>query len=184
LLSRTARPESSLADPGRQRRPPSTRARRGPSRADRIGRMPVPRRILRLLLLAFSLAFSLLIAELAVRLVRPQAVMTVSRGLYQPDPPRRYLIAPGFRGRITNQAEFDTEVETNREGLRGPEVGPKPAGGLRILAIGDSFTFGVGARQEETWPARLERRMRNVQVLNAGAPGFGVPDEVAWFETY
>jgi lysophospholipase L1-like esterase len=141
-------------------------------------------RLVRLIFLVFSLIFSLLVAELAVRLVRPQAVMTVSPGLYQPDGPRRYRIAPGFRGRITNQAEFDTEVVTNREGLRGPELGPKPAGGLRILAVGDSFTFGVGARQEETWPARLERRMRNVQVLNAGAPGFGVPDEVAWFETY
>jgi lysophospholipase L1-like esterase len=141
-------------------------------------------RVVRLILLGFSLVFSLLVAELAVRLVRPQAVMTVSRGLYQPDAPRRYRIAPGFRGRITNQAEFDTEVATNQAGLRGAELGPKPPGGLRILAIGDSFTFGVGARQEETWPVRLERRMPNAQVLNAGAPGFGVPDEVAWFETY
>ncbi|MES1240537.1 MAG: GDSL-type esterase/lipase family protein [Acidobacteriota bacterium] len=141
-------------------------------------------RLVRLILLGFSLVSSLLVAELAIRLVRPQAVMTVSPGLYQPDAPRRYRIAPGFRGRITNQAEFDTGVETNRAGLRGPEVGPKPAGGLRLLAVGDSFTFGVGAEQEETWPARLERRMRDVQVLNAGAPGFGVPDEVAWYEAH
>lgn len=145
---------------------------------------PSRTRLVRLLFLGFSFLVSLLIAELAVRLVRPQAVMTVTPGLYQPDTPRRYRIAPGFRGRITNQAEFDTEVVTNREGLRGPEVGPKPAGGLRVLAIGDSFTFGVGAKQDETWPARLERQMRNVQVLNAGAPGFGVPDEVAWFEAH
>jgi lysophospholipase L1-like esterase len=141
-------------------------------------------RLIRLILLSFSFALSLVVAEIAVRLVRPQAVMTVSRGLYEPDEPRRYRIAPGFRGRIANQAEFDTEVAINREGLRGPEIGPKPAGGVRILAIGDSFTFGVGAQQEETWPARLERRLRNAQVLNAGAPGFGVPDEVAWFERH
>jgi lysophospholipase L1-like esterase len=143
--------------------------------------MALPRRISRLVLLAFSLAFSLLIAELAVRLVRPQAVMTVSPGLYEPDPPRRYRIAPGFHGRISNQAEFDTEVATNREGLRGPEIGPKS--GLRILAIGDSFTFGVGAQQDETWPARLEQIL-GAQVLNAGAPGYGVPDAVAWYERY
>jgi lysophospholipase L1-like esterase len=143
--------------------------------------MPATKRIFRLLLLACSLAFSLLIAELAVRLVRPQAVMTVSRGLYEPDPPRRYRIAPGFHGRISNQAEFDTAVATNREGLRGPEIGPKS--GLRILALGDSFTFGVGAQQDETWPARLEQILR-AQVLNAGAPGFGVPDAVAWYERY
>jgi lysophospholipase L1-like esterase len=141
-------------------------------------------RLIRLILLGASLAASLLVAELAVRIARPQAVMTVSRGLYEPDGPRRYRIAPGFRGRITNQAEFDTEVAVNREGLRGPEIGPKPAGESRILALGDSFTFGVGARQTETWPARLEQRLASTRVLNAGAPGFGVPDEVAWFEAY
>ncbi|HET9229200.1 MAG TPA: GDSL-type esterase/lipase family protein [Thermoanaerobaculia bacterium] len=135
----------------------------------------------RLILLIFSISSSLLFAELAVRLARPQAVMTVSRGLYEPDPPRRYRIAPGFHGSISNQVEFDTEVSTNRVGLRGPEVGPKR--GLRILALGDSFTFGVGADQEETWPARLSEIL-GAEVLNAGAPGFGVPDAVAWYEAY
>ena len=142
---------------------------------------PAGKRLVRLVLLGFSLLFSLLIAELTVRLVRPQAVMTVSRGLYQADPPRRYRLAPGFRGRITNQIEFDTDVATNSFGLRGPEVGPKR--GLRILALGDSFTFGVGAGQEETWPARLAKIL-GAEVLNAGAPGFGVPDAVAWYERY
>ena len=135
----------------------------------------------RLILLTLSISASLLFAELAVRLVRPQAVMTVSRGLYQPDPPRRYRIAPGFHGSISNQVEFDTDVATNSFGLRGPEVGPKR--GLRILALGDSFTFGVGAKQEETWPARLSE-MLGAEVLNAGAPGFGVPDAVAWYEAH
>lgn len=135
----------------------------------------------RLLLLGFSLGFALFAAELAVRLVRPQAVMSVSSGLYQPDPPRRYRIAPGFHGTITNQVEYDTEVATNRLGLRGPEAGPKR--GLRILALGDSFTFGVGAGQEETWPARLGEIL-GAEVLNAGAPGFGVPDAVAWYEQF
>lgn len=142
---------------------------------------PSGKRLVRLLLLGFSLLFSLLIAELTVRLVRPQAVMTVSHGLYQPDPPRRYRIAPGFRGTITNQVEFHTDVATNSFGLRGPEIGPKH--GLRILALGDSFTFGVGAGQDETWPARLAAIL-GAEVLNAGAPGFGVPDAVAWYERY
>jgi hypothetical protein len=120
----------------------------------------------RLLLLGFSLGVSLLIAELAVRLARPQAVMTVSRGLYVPDPPRRYRLQPGFQGRISNRVEFDTRVAINGEGLRGPEIGPKAPGTLRVLVLGDSFAFSRGVRAE---------------VLNAGAPGFGVPDETAWY---
>jgi lysophospholipase L1-like esterase len=153
--------------------------------------MPLPpfRRLLaRLLLLAGSAAVGLLAAEVAVRLVRPQPVMLVSPGLYAPDPPRRYRLQPGFRGTVTNRVEFDTQFAINREGLRGPEIGAKAPGTVRILALGDSFTFGVGAQEAETYPARLQQilRARGVQaeVLNAGAPGFGVPDEVAWYERW
>lgn len=142
----------------------------------------------RLLLLAFSLGLSLLIAEAAVRMVRPQAVMTVSRGLYVPDPPRRYRLQPGFRGRVSNRVEFDTRVSINREGLRGPEIGPKTPGTLRVLVLGDSFAFGVGAREVDTYPARLQEILRSrgvrAEVLNAGAPGYGVPDETAWYERW
>jgi lysophospholipase L1-like esterase len=142
----------------------------------------------RLLLLGFSLGVSLGIAEVAVRLARPQAVMTVSRGLYVPDPPRRYRLQPGFRGTVSNRVEFDTPVSIDREGLRGPEIGPKAPGTLRVLVLGDSFAFGVGARENETYPARLQEILRSrgvrAQVLNAGAPGYGVPDEAAWFERW
>ncbi|HVR98100.1 MAG TPA: GDSL-type esterase/lipase family protein [Thermoanaerobaculia bacterium] len=144
--------------------------------------------VARLLLLAVSLGLSLLVAELAVRIVRPQAVTLVSQGLYEPDPPRRYRLQPGFHGTVTNRVEFDTPVAINRAGLRGPEVGPRRPGTFRVLALGDSFTFGVGARQEETYPARLEESMRargiQTEVLNAGAPGFGVPDAAAWYEAH
>lgn len=150
---------------------------------------PLLRRLLaRLLLLGISAFFSLFVAELAVRLVRPQPVMLVSEGLYTPDPPRRYRLQPGFRGTVTNRVEFNTRFAINREGLRGPEIGPKAPGTLRVLALGDSFTFGVGAQEEETYPARLQQilgaRGVRAEVLNAGAPGFGVPDEVAWFQRW
>jgi len=150
--------------------------------------MPLRRLAARLLLLGMSAVLSLLIAEVAVRLVRPQAVMTVSRGLYVPDPPRRYRLQPGFEGTVTNRVEFDTPVRINREGLRGPEIGPKAPGTLRVLALGDSFTFGVGAKEAQTFPARLQSLLRGggrpAEVLNAGAPGFGVPDEAAWFRQW
>src|SRR4030095_5405262 len=126
--------------------------------------MPLPslRRVAaRLLLLGAGVVVGLLLAELAVRLVRPQSVMLVSRGLYAPDPPRRYRLQPGFRGTVTNRVEFDTRISITREGLRGPEIGPKRPGSFRILVLGDSFAFGVGAREGETYPAQLQRILRS-----------------------
>ena len=153
--------------------------------------MPLPplrQLVARLFLLGISLLIGLLLAEFAVRLVRPQPVMVVSRGLYEADPPRRYRLKPGFEGSLTNRVEFNTAVSVNRAGLRGPEIGPKAPGSLRILALGDSFTFGVGAQAEETYPARLQQILRSrgvrAEVMNAGAPGYGVPDAVAWFQRW
>jgi lysophospholipase L1-like esterase len=155
------------------------------------------RRLLpRLVLLATSLALSLLLAEGALRLARPQEVMTVSRGLYEPDPPRRYRLHPGHRGRISNHVEFDHPVVVNRFGLRGGDATAAPAsepagataGVRRILALGDSFTFGVGAAEDETYPARLQAHLRAAGlpsvVWNAGTPGFGVPDAVWWYQRW
>ena len=42
--------------------------------------------------------------------------------------------------------------------LRGPEIGPKSPGTLRVLVLGDSFAFGVGAQEGETYPARLQEK--------------------------
>jgi lysophospholipase L1-like esterase len=144
---------------------------------------------LRLLLLGCSVLVSLALAEIAVRLVRPQPVMTISGPLYVPDPPRRYRLRPGFVGTVGNRVEFETRVAIDREGMRGAETGPREPGtlrgSLRILALGDSFTFGVGAEAGETYPARLQEILRarglRAEVLNAGVPGYGVPDEAAWF---
>jgi lysophospholipase L1-like esterase len=145
--------------------------------------------LLRLLLLGCSVLVSLALAEVAVRLVRPQPVMTISGPLYVPDPPRRYRLRPGFTGTVGNRVEFTNRVAIDREGMRGPAIAPRDPGTLRgtlrILALGDSFTFGVGAEAGETYPARLQEMLRarglRAEVLNAGAPGYGVPDEAAWF---
>lgn len=151
-------------------------------------RTPLRHLAARLVLLAVSAIVTLLIAELAIRLVRPQAAFIVSPGLYENDPPRGYRLTPGFRGRMTNRVEYDTEVAINRQGLRGPELERLPRGGLRVLVLGDSFAFGVGAEQGESYPARLEEVLRSrgvrAQVLNAGVPGYSVPDAVTWFAAH
>lgn len=50
--------------------------------------------------------------------------------------------------------------------------GPWPEKGdrLRIAAIGDSFTMGMGVGADEAWPAQLER-LTGAEVLNLGVSG-------------
>jgi lysophospholipase L1-like esterase len=73
-------------------------------------------------------------------------------------------------------------VQTNAAGLRNTELLDDNA--TRILAIGDSFTFGPYVPNEDTWPGQVERLLNNagqhVQVLNAGYCGYTAEDELSY----
>ena len=65
-------------------------------------------------------------------------------------------------------------VHSNSTGLRGTReyAYHKAPGTVRVLTIGDSFTFGSCVRDEETFSARLEQRGR-CEVINMGVQGYG-----------
>lgn len=75
----------------------------------------------------------------------------------------------------------------NDLGMRGPmpEL-PKPAGRLRVLVVGDSTWFGHGVSDAETFPARLEARLKgrglDVDVLNGGVPGYSTEQSRLFLE--
>ena len=75
-------------------------------------------------------------------------------------------------------------VVTNSVGLRATEE-PRE-GAYRILALGDSMTFGPYLTNEDTWPGWMETRLRSIlgpsmdlQVFNAGVAGYSISDELA-----
>jgi lysophospholipase L1-like esterase len=95
--------------------------------------------------------------------------------------PRGWL-QPGTRFRMgydrARWAYFDADgCVTYRIGAHGFRdldfpAGKRPAE-LRILALGDSFTFGFGVQLEDSWPQQLEALLRReranpVEVVNAG----------------
>ena len=65
----------------------------------------------------------------------------------------------------------------NRDGYRGPHLGPLPAPGtLRMALAGDSCALGYGLRLEQSIAYRLQQKLaaslnRPVEVLNAGCTG-------------
>ncbi|MCA8977889.1 MAG: SGNH/GDSL hydrolase family protein [Planctomycetes bacterium] len=83
-------------------------------------------------------------------------------------------------------------VDTNSLGLRDEEFPvEKRPGELRILAIGDSMTYGMGVRLDLTWPQVLEARLRAersgpVEVINAGfaAGGYSPAEYDRWVEEH
>ncbi len=81
--------------------------------------------------------------------------------------------------------DYDATYTINQDGLnetREYEV-LKPKNAYRILALGDSFTFGHFVSTPENWTEQLENKINlnlgscdydSVEVINLGAPGFDV----------
>ncbi|KKS97812.1 MAG: G-D-S-L family lipolytic protein [Candidatus Gottesmanbacteria bacterium GW2011_GWA2_43_14] len=74
--------------------------------------------------------------------------------------------------------EFSYLAKTNSLGFRGREYQkPKAVNTVRILAFGDSFTFGNGADENDIWITVLEKNLgrrlkdRKIEIFNLGQPG-------------
>lgn len=93
-----------------------------------------------------------------------------------PSLPAAPLLFPPFSEQSFATGEFRYAVRTNAFGLRERELPEDPAL-TRILAIGDSFTYGWGVEAEATWLRVAERYLNegdaHVFTINAGRPGAG-----------
>lgn len=79
---------------------------------------------------------------------------------------------PGFSG-----PGFGSSFHTiDGDGLRSSGESTISSDGL-ILAVGNSFTYGDEVRDEETWPAQLQR-LTGRRVLNGGVTGYGLDQTV------
>jgi len=124
-------------------------------------------------LLCGSLLVAISVLELSLRVLYPPPVRFLyPQESYDFDPEMGHALRPG-------QMAFthDRPVLTSSLGIRDREIAPESAPGtLRVLALGDSQTFGNGLALSDTWPKQLERMLQEVgvhswEVVNAGIPG-------------
>ena len=116
--------------------------------------------------------------EVACRIMGYGGGIIYPRGLYvaSDNPALAVEFKPEFTGRAYAQP-----VRINSLGFRGPEIERTPAEGTyRMLAVGDSFTYGMGVAEEEAWPSVLQEMLEppegfdRVEVINTGVPGYNL----------
>jgi hypothetical protein len=100
--------------------------------------------------------------------------------MYRPSSLLPYELRPGYRGQLRRR-EFRNRIAIGSGGFRGPDFPARKGGRPRILAVGDSFTFGWGVEEDEAWPRRLERVLAEehgvaAEVINAGFAAGYYPD--------
>jgi lysophospholipase L1-like esterase len=115
--------------------------------------------------------------------------------IFEGDPLLFWRLKPNLHGAIWDY----TVVSTNNAGLRSDQpLGPKSAGAVRIVCLGDSVTFGFRVpvvfpdapdsydRSEAPYPVLLERWLRRansgraVEVVNMAVPGYSSRQALAW----
>ena len=94
-----------------------------------------------------------------------------------PDPQKKlpFVQVPGSSGRM-----FDTTIRINNLGFRGPDLPRDKGDAFRIVALGESQTFGPTLRNgEKPWPELLQDLFdqhascgRKIEVINAGTEAY------------
>lgn len=134
-------------------------------------------------LLAASTFGALLLAEGIVRIVAPQRLES-HRPIYEGDPFLIYRLKPNYDA-IYRQPEFEIHERTNELGLRDGPIAPKRPGTLRILGLGDSFSYSNSVNLEATFFKQLEQRIAGttpVEVINGAVPAYSTLQEYRYLE--
>ncbi len=120
-------------------------------------------------------------AEILARIAEPGPFTLYDRSPYEEHAELHHVHRKNFSG-----AWDGSYYQTNARGWRGPEFEPRFAPGeLRVVALGDSCTFGKAVEDGDTWPRQLERLLRedeaaapSVMVANLGVNGYAGKDYV------
>ena len=128
-----------------------------------------------------SIALCVGLVEGAVRLFGLAPALPEQYADYVGDPYRPYVRKSNVirRGK-SRSGEYAYEYRHNSRGFRDDEHAlTKPDGVFRILGLGDSFTWGVGADYEKTYLSRLERQLndrrgngKTFEIIKAGVPRY------------
>jgi hypothetical protein len=145
-----------------------------------------PRRLSRRRRLLFALVplvLLLLVAEVAIRLVRAPLHFGSFRLLRtdlmarnypaERHPVLGYVPRPGSQDRDNH---WGTLVSIDGDGMRR-NGGMPPAGDKVIATVGDSFTFGDQVDDDASWPAQLEVELQQ-PVKNGGVFGYSLTQSV------
>ena len=140
-------------------------------------------------LVALSLALTLFIIEVGLRLFYPASERDWS-AIHRPDSELGWAYIPDSSQWYTSPGEFRTFIQINANGQRDePRSYQKPADTYRMIMLGDSFVASLQTPLTQTFVKETEDHFRQrsvqpgyrIEVLNAGTGGYGTDQELRWF---
>ena len=135
-------------------------------------------------LFVFAIVFALALGEIGLRMAwtPPSLLSTPAFERHEV-----YGVAPipGITG-TRSTPEYTHSFSHTAQGFRGgPGIRPVDVSAHsrpRLLFLGDSFTYGLGASDEDIFVNIVARNLRDIDVVNGGVNGFGQRDQLAMLD--
>jgi hypothetical protein len=146
----------------------------------------VTARIPEILLLSGSLAVSLAMGEAVLRVYAPLVRQPFLVSEYVENEQGKFCVYDpklGWIGKPDMDSDYSAldcrhRVRQNKYGFRGTEHSFLRTSKKRIVALGDSFTWGFGVEDAEIFTSVLERESDPpVEIVNLGVTGYGTDQE-------
>ena len=127
--------------------------------------------------------FLFILGEVVVRIaLRSYSIESLRKRslVYSPTNITRYVLAPNQ----TMEVDGKPKYKINEYGYRGtPFSVPKQEGVVRIIILGGSAVFDQNVKEGEDWPHLVQKHLHargyeNIEVVNAGIPGYTSFDSV------
>lgn len=119
-------------------------------------------------------------AEAALRLYVSYAAKPAR--LFRADSQTGWSNNPNLRTSLVNAAGKEWSIRTDENGQR--KIANNPAGGRRILILGDSLAFGEGVDIDDRFDAKMLATLPDVNIINTGTMGHGTDQEYVAFRNW
>ncbi|MGH7887128.1 MAG: SGNH/GDSL hydrolase family protein, partial [Candidatus Binatia bacterium] len=117
-----------------------------------------------------------------LELTQRMALYRSTDGMFIADSELLFKIRPNYDA-VVDHPDYHVRVKTHLNldgiGFRGGSSG----GPAWAVAVGDSFTFGVGVEQEDTWVYLLAKALSR-EIVNLGIPAQGPPQYTRVLKRY
>ncbi len=131
--------------------------------------------------LTLSLSFSLVVAEWVLRYQRQSVEHEINAsermqpGMILYDAQLGWKLKPYWSGKH-HHYDYDVTYNINRDGFRGAET---QRGNVDFAVVGDSFSFGLGVNDDETFVALLNANSKEKNVYrNYSVPGYSTDQQL------